>query len=146
MNKIILIIVILSIFSNELHAQEGSYFDSIWNRSEIYKNKETLVSSIKLSGRLHGETMHFRQNNNNSYSDILWRRFRFGTKIKLFKHFTFHTDGDFDLKFDAEATYERLTDLYIAWSYIQELKINLGKQATKFTLDGSTSSKDFFTM
>ena len=141
-----LVFSFLVISSTQIYSQEKSGFDNIWNYSEIYKDKETLISSIKLSGRLHIDAIHFRQNENNSYNDILWRRFRFGTKLKLFKHFTFHIEGDFDLNFDAEETYERLTDLYISWRYTPELKIKLGKQATKFTLDGSTSSKDFLTM
>ncbi|GMG85778.1 porin [Biformimicrobium ophioploci] len=115
--------------------------DTYWDIADMYENDKG--DYLKLSGRLHADGAVFDANQGN-YSDLLWRRFRFGVKGEL-SGMTYAIEADMNLNNTMTNWYNRLTDAYLQWKFDNGTKIRILKQSAGFTLDGGTSSKKLFT-
>jgi len=146
MNKFSLTILCFTFLSSGAYCQVSEIND-IWQYSQLYRNEQG--NYFNLSGRLQADSAYFNSTSNNSalndndtYSDILWRRFRFGFKAK-YGHIHASLEGDFDLNNGAK--YKRLTDANLSWDLDNGIKLTVLKHSTGFTLDGRTSSKKLLT-
>ncbi len=119
-------------------AQEND-IDDFWRHAQLYEDDNG--DFLNLSGRLHLDSVYFN-NDQDSYTDILWRRFRFGLKGK-YKDVTASLEADLDLNDGAK--YKRLTDANLSWQLSDNINFTILKQSTGFTLDGKTSSKKLLT-
>jgi len=137
MNKYTFLLLLLLI-SAASSSQENNIND-IWQYSELYKNEQG--NFLNLSGRLQADSAFF-DDGNDSFNDILWRRFRFGFKAK-YGHIHTALEADFDL--NDGAAYNRLTDANLSWKLNNGITLKVLKQSTGFTLDGKTSSKKLLT-
>lgn len=131
-----------------------SFCDDAWGAMTLYSDSNNpYLQKLAFTGRLHLDYAHVVGDGTRpaplGTSDLSWdefnvRRLRAGFKATLFKDFTAHVEGDFDLEEDP--VYLRLTDAYIGWKHSDALNIKVGKQSIGYTLDGSTSSKELLTI
>ncbi|NRB40900.1 MAG: hypothetical protein HRU20_20930, partial [Pseudomonadales bacterium] len=91
------------------------------------------------SCRLHMDSAWFDADDG-SYSDLIWRRLRFGFTGK-YGDIASVLEADFNLNNDVGEIYNRITDAKVSWEMDSALQISLLKQSAGFTLDGRTSSK-----
>jgi len=103
-----------------------SIYDRLWDLPTLYKNEEgSFLNEFRIIGRV---------------------RLRIGANAEFFhRHLIARVEVDFDPQNDTPA-YRRLTDAYLAWKFCDALKLTVGKQSVKFTLDGSTSSNELLTI
>ena len=120
---------------------ENSSFDELWQQANLYENSQG--DYFKLSGRLHIDSAWF-DSDQEQYSDITWRRFRFGFKSH-FNRFTGALEADIDLNNNIDNWYNRLTDANFSYKPNNDLTLTFLKHSTGFTLDGRTSSKKLLT-
>jgi len=130
-----------SICFSSMSIAENSTFHELWQQANLYENSQG--DYFKLSGRLHIDSAWF-DSEQGQYSDISWRRFRFGFKSQ-FKEFTGALEADIDLNNNIGDWYNRLTDANFAYKPNSDLTLTFLKQSTGFTLDGRTSSKKLLT-
>ncbi len=127
-------------------AKEASIFDEIWSWPSIYKNNEAeILNEIRFVGRFQVDQYNVDSDLGHD-QDWIVRRLRLGLKVDLFqRHLQLHVETDIDPQNDNPA-YRRLTDAYLAWKFSEALKLTVGKQGAKFTLDGATSSTELITI
>jgi phosphate-selective porin OprO and OprP len=131
-----------------------SFCDDAWGAMTLYDDSNNpYLQKIAFTGRLHLDYAHVDGDGTRpaplGTDDLSWdefnvRRLRAGFKATLFKDFTAHVEGDFDVEEDP--VYLRLTDAYVGWKHSDAFGIKVGKQGMAYTLDGSTSSKELLTM
>lgn len=124
---------------------EPSVYDKIWKYAEWYRNDDNkVIQSFTFTGRFQ---LDYALVDADQGDDDEWnvRRFRLGAKARLFRNFTVHGEVDINPQ-EARPAYERLTDMYVAWSQSKNFKLTVGKQGANFTLDGLTSSKELLTI
>jgi phosphate-selective porin OprO and OprP len=118
-----------------------SIYDTIWKHTEWYKNEDNpVIQSFQFTGRFQLDYA-IVESDQGDHDEWNIRRFRLGGKAKLLHDFTFHGEADLNPQ-EASPVYERLTDMYLAWSRSKTLKLTVGKHSASFTMDGSTSSKE----
>jgi phosphate-selective porin OprO/OprP len=118
-----------------------SIYDKIWRYAEWYNDKDNpLIQSFRFTGRfqLDYALVEADQGNHDEWNI---RRFRLGGDAKLFREFTLHSEVDLNPQ-EPHPVYQRLTDMYVAWSRSQDFRITMGKHSAPFTMDGSTSSRE----
>ena len=126
-------------------AKSDDVYKKIWKFSEWYKNDQNpAVQSVLFSGRFQYEYASINADQGD-HSEWNVRRMRVGAKSKLFRTLTLHGEVEQNPE-EAEPFYVRLTDLYLQWSRSEEFALTTGKQATPFTMEGSTSSKELLTI
>lgn len=121
-----------------LHAKE---FKELWKNADIHSNAEG--NYLKFSGRLHIDSAWFDATQG-QYSDLSWRRFRFGLSGQ-YKNINTVLEADFNLNNDMKEIYNRITDAKISWQAYRRFQLSVLKQSAGFTLDGKTSSKKLYT-
>ena len=119
---------------------EESSFKDFWKHAEIYDKNDT---HVKFSGRLQADSV-WVDADQGEYSDLSWRRFRFGVSGSHGKY-AGALEADINLNKPLGEQYKRLTDAKISYKYSDKLKVTVLKQSTGFTLDGRTSSKKLLT-
>ncbi len=126
-------------------AKEESIYDRLWSYPTIYKNDDSsFLNELRIVGRFHGDV--YSLDSGLGYdSDWIVRRLRLGLKAKLFHNLDLHVETDLTPQ-TPTPLYSRLTDAYIAWTFCEAAKLTIGKQSTKFTLDGGTSSNELITL
>ncbi len=125
--------------------KEESIYDRLWSYPTLYKNEDSsFLNELRIVGRFHGDVYNVDSALGHD-SDWRVRRLRAGIQAKFFHNLELHVEADFDPQFD-NPWYSRLTDAYIAWKFCEAAKITIGKQSTKFTLDGGTSSNELLTL
>nr|MDQ3625313.1 OprO/OprP family phosphate-selective porin [Verrucomicrobiota bacterium] len=122
-----------------------SGFDRLWDSLTFYKNDESdFLNEFRFVGRAQFD-QYMVDSALGHDQDWIVRRLRFGGKGRLFHHLDFHAEVEMDPQNDDPA-YRRLTDAYLAWNFSKAVKFIAGKHSVKFTLDGSTSSKELLTI
>jgi phosphate-selective porin OprO/OprP len=120
--------------------KEKSIYDRLWDYPTIYRNKDSDgLNELRITGRLHLDQYNLDSNLGHD-SDWIARRTRIGLKAQLFHNLTAHAELEFDPQNDNPA-YLRFTDAYLAWKFSDAVKLTVGKQSTRFTLDGTTSNE-----
>jgi phosphate-selective porin OprO/OprP len=120
---------------------EPSIYDKIWRYAEWYKSEDNpVIQRFSFTGRfqLDYALVDADQGRHDEWNI---RRFRLGGDAKLFRGFTLHGEVDLNPQ-EPDPVYQRLTDMYLAWSRSQNFRITLGKHSAPFTMDGSTSSRE----
>lgn len=150
--SLVFVLLVGSLVSADETSSEAA-FDRVWRHAKLYENPDSFVSLFALSGRLQMDSAWFSADADDlppgaedSYNDLLWRRLRFGFKMKFGDAWTAALEGDFNLNNELSDTYNRLTDAYIGYSTSEALGIKVLKQSAGFTLDGATSSKKLLAM
>jgi len=127
------------------------YSDRIWGLATFYENQDnTIVQKFAFVGRVDVDLPLF-DGNRGDCDDPQLRRLRFGLKASVFSDFTLHSEVDIDAECnDGESCggdrYQGLADAYISWTPDARFHLKVGKVATPFTLDGSTSGKRLLTL
>lgn len=126
---------------------EPSIYDKIWRYADWYHNEDNpVIQRFQFTGRFQ---LDYAFVDAEQGADHEWdiRRFRLGGKAKVFHDFTLHAEVDIDAKEPVDGqVYQRMTDLYLAWSRSKSFTATVGKQSAPFTMDGSTSSKELLTL
>ena len=132
--------------------KEKSVFDSLWEYPTLYKNKESdFLNEFRIVGRAQFD-MYDINSNLGSDSGLIVRRLRIGAKATLFHKLDLHVEADFNPQnlngalYVGDVGYQRLTYAYAAWRFSDAVKLTVGKQSVKFTLDGGTSSLELITV
>ncbi|HET9220420.1 MAG TPA: porin [Terriglobia bacterium] len=126
-------------------AKSDDVYKKIWKFAEWYKNDQNpAVQSLLFSGRFQYEYASINADQGD-HSEWNVRRMRVGAKSKLFRTLTLHGEVELNPE-EAEPFYVRLTDMYLQWSRSETFALTTGKQATPFTMEGSTSSKELLTI
>ena len=126
-------------------AQEKSIFDKIWAIPTIYKNDESnFFNEFRFVGRAQFDAFTI-DSDRGTDADWIVRRLRVGGKARMFHQLDLHVEVDLDPQNDHPA-YRRLTDAYLSWKFSDALRLTVGKQSVKFTLDGATSSNNLITI
>lgn len=126
-------------------APPPSLYDRIWKHADWHQNADhPVLQRLQFTGRFQLDYA-LVDANQGDHDEWNIRRFRAGLKAGLFHHFTLHAEADLNPQ-EAEPVYERMTDLYLAWSRSRSFKVTVGKQGANFTLDGMTSSKELLTI
>jgi phosphate-selective porin OprO/OprP len=123
-----------------------SIYDRLWDLPTLYKNEEgSFLNEFRIIGRVHLDEYNLDSDLGHD-QDWIVRRLRIGANAEFFhRHLIARVEVDFDPQNDTPA-YRRLTDAYLAWKFCDALKLTVGKQSVKFTLDGSTSSNELLTI
>jgi phosphate-selective porin OprO/OprP len=122
-----------------------SIYDKIWGYAEFYHNEDNpVIQSFKFTGRFQLDYV-LVDADQGQHDEWNIRRFRLGGKAKLFQDFTFHGEVDLNPQ-EPYPVYQRLTDMYLAWSRSKDFVVTAGKQSAGFTMDGMTSSKELLTI
>ena len=130
---------------NPVEASEKSIFDKIWAVPTIYKNDESnFFNEFRFVGRAHFDAFTI-DSDRGTDADWIVRRLRIGGKARMFHNLDLHVEVDLDPQNDHPA-YRRLTDAYLSWKFSDALRLTVGKQSVKFTLDGATSSNSLLTI
>ena len=125
--------------------KEQSIYDKIWSWPTIYKNEDSgFLNEFRFVGRAHFDVYNI-DSDLGTDSDWIVRRLRVGGKARMFHHLDLHVEADLNPQAHGPA-YQRLTDAYLAWKFSDALKLTVGKQSVKFTLDGATSSNELITI
>ena len=129
--------------------QEKPLCDRLWEYPTIYKNDESsFFNEFRFVGRIHLD--EYQIDSDRGYDqDWIVRRMRIGVKALFFhKRLTLHVETDFNpqSQFVGDPAYQRLTDAYLAWKFCDAATLTVGKHSAKFTLDGSTSSRELITI
>ena len=132
--------------------KEKSVYDSIWDSLTLYKNKDGLfLNEFRIVGRAHFDS-YYTDSNLGWDQDWTVRRLRLGIKATFFHNLDLHVETDLAPQnlggalYVADPTYQRLTDAHVAYKFNDALKLTVGKQSVKFTLDGGTSSNELITI
>ena len=132
--------------------QEESTFDKIWGLPVIYSNKDNrFLQEFRFVGRAQFDEYSVTSNPGWD-QDWIVRRLRVGAKASFFNHLTAHVEVDLQPQnpggtlYVADPVYQRLTDAYLSWKFNDALRLTVGKQGVKFTLDGNTSSNELITI
>ena len=124
---------------------EPSIYDKVWRYTEWYNNEENpVIQKFNFTGRfqLDYAVVDADQGHHDEWNI---RRFRAGGKATLFQNVTLHGEADLNPQ-EPRPLYQRLTDMYVAWSQSKAFSLTLGKHGAPFTMDGSTSSKELLTI
>ena len=125
--------------------KEESVFDRIWSYPTLYKNEDSsFLNEFRIVGRAHFDAFTI-DSNLGADADWIVRRIRIGAKARLFHNLDLHVETELDPQND-NPLYRRLTDAYLAWKFNDAVKLTVGKQSVKFTLDGGTSSNELLTI
>ena len=126
--------------------QSPALFDSIWNASTLYNDKNNpYVQSFSLVGRYHGQYW-VADAGENKDEDWENRRMYLGFNGKLFQQFTLEVQVS--LNDDFNPAYKGLYDAFIKWETLEkDFSISGGRLDYVYTgLERSTSSKKIKTM
>ncbi len=130
---------------NTVASHEDSIFDKIWKLPTIYKNDDSaFLNELRFVGKAQFD-MYSIDSGAGADQDWIVRRLRAGLLARLM-HSRLELHVEADLTPQSDPVYARLTDAYASWKFCDAAKLTLGKQSTKFTLDGSTSSNDLLTI
>lgn len=99
---------------------------------------------LAVTGRLHFDYARLESRTGEA-EDWRVRRSRLGSRLGWSRNWEWKTEVDFDLN-EASPLYLRLTDAYLKWTPSERVAIKIGKQATPFTFEGSTSSNQLLTL
>lgn len=125
--------------------REASVYDKVWSYAEWFRNDANpVIQSFQFTGRFQLDHA-VGDPHQGHHEEWNIRRFRLGAKARLFQEFTLHGEVDLNPQ-EPDPLYQRMTDMYLAWSRNQDLIVTLGKQSAPFTLEGSTSSKELLTV
>jgi len=131
----------LTLYTVPSFSKDNNFKDA-WKLADLYENEQG--NYLKLSGRLQADSAWFDASEGEEYSDLTWRRFRFGFKGK-YGHINTQLEGDFNLNGSLSDSYNRLTDAKLSWKVNKYITLSVFKQSAGFTLDGKTSSKKLLT-
>ncbi len=133
-------------------AKEKSVYDSIWDSLTLYKNKDGLfLNEFRITGRAHFDS-YYTDSNLGWDQDWTVRRLRIGGKATFFQKLDIHVEADLAPQnlggalFVDDPVYQKLTDAYVSYKFSDALKLTVGKQSVKYTLDGGTSSNELITI
>jgi phosphate-selective porin OprO/OprP len=119
--------------------------DQLWDLATIYKNEESnYFNEFRLTGRMHLDA--YSIDSDQGYDqDWIVRRTRAGAVARFFHKLEAKIEVDFNLQ-NPRPAYSRLTEANLSWKFDDALRLTVGKQSVKFTLDGSTSSNELITI
>lgn len=124
--------------------EKQTVFDRIWGLPTIYKNEgATFLNEFRFVGRAQFDVYDI-DSDRGADQDWIVRRLRIGGKARFFHDLDLHVEVD--LNPQTYPVYRRLTDAYLAWKFSDALKLTIGKQGARFTLDGATSSTELITI
>lgn len=127
-------------------AEKTPDFERLWARAVlIEETARPVIRRLAVTGRLHFDYAHLHSESGEEIDGWRFRRTRLGFRLGLFEHWELKTETDFDLN-DADPAYLRLTDAHLIWTPSENLTVRIGKQPTRFTLEGSTSANQLITM
>jgi phosphate-selective porin OprO/OprP len=122
-----------------------SPYDRIWRFAEWYgDDSNPVVQRVLFTGRYQHEFTALDADQGD-LTEWNIRRMRLGSRVTLFRSFTFHGEVDLNPQ-EADPLYVRLTDMYVQWTRSAQLSLTAGKHGAPFTLDGATSSKELLTV
>jgi phosphate-selective porin OprO/OprP len=125
--------------------KKDDVYKKIWKFADWYKNDQnSVVQSVLFTGRFQYEYAAVNADQGD-HSGWNVRRMRVGAKSKLFRTLTLHGEVELNPE-EADPFYVRLTDMFLQWSKSEKFALTTGKQATPFTMEGSTSSKELLTI
>jgi phosphate-selective porin OprO and OprP len=120
-------------------------FDKIWSLATLYKSKTNpYLQKLAISGRYHGQYALLDSDQGN-FDDWENRRFRIGLGGQVFQDFEFKAEMLGDLNPGGDF-YTGLTEVYLAWKPDDAVKVMVGKQKPRFTLDWDMSSREISTL
>ncbi|MEM1154663.1 MAG: porin [Pseudomonadota bacterium] len=151
----LLFVSALICFSNtQTYAEQASSissFDRLWSKTTIF-NSSNGSGYAALSGRLQADSYWYTVDKDDvppgaddSAEDIVWRRFRFGSRGQFDSGVTWGLEADINLNNAIDDWYNRLTDAYVGYSFSEALTLRALKQSVAFTLDGAISSNRLLT-
>lgn len=130
---------------NVVEQHEKSIYDRIWALPTLYKNDESnFFNEFRFVGRAQFDEYSI-DSDRGTDQDWIVRRLRAGAKARMFHNLDLHVEVELDPQNDNPA-YRRLTDAYLAWKFCDALRLTVGKNSVKFTLDGATSSTSLITI
>jgi phosphate-selective porin OprO/OprP len=112
----------------------------------LHQDDDGPIQQVALVGRAQVDAAWVEPEGLPSFSDTLWRRFRFGVEMTFLGDWTAHVEADLDLNAAISDWYTQLTDAYLSWSACERVELVALKQSAGFTLDGATSSKKLLTL
>jgi phosphate-selective porin OprO/OprP len=124
---------------------EPAAFDALWNRAVLLKGaQDDFFQELRFTGRTHLDWYSYR-NDARRAQGVSARRTRTGLRAEFLRDFVAYVEVDYDL--DArEPLYSKIGNLNVQWNVAPDLFVTVGKQPSKFTLDGSTSANQLLTI
>lgn len=145
LRRAIATILLATVASTAVAQKDGPDFDELWSKVRLHTgDDESKVQSVVFTGRFQVDQAYV-DSGDETLSETNIRRHRMGVKVEFMRHFTFHTEAEYDPQ-DGHPVYRRLTDSYLAWAPSDHIEVTLGKQSAGFTMDGQTSSKELLTI
>lgn len=126
-------------------APEPSAYEAFWNKAVLLKGtREDFFQELRFTGREHLDWYAYR-NGAQRAQGVSARRTRTGLRAEFLRDFVGYVEMDYDL--DArEPLFSKIGNLNVQWNVSPEFLVTVGKQPSKFTLDGSTSANQLLTI
>lgn len=126
-------------------APEPSGYDQLWNHAVLLKGtKDDFFQELRFTGREHLDWYSYR-NGSQHAQGISARRTRTGLRAEFLQDFVAYVEVDYDLDL-REPLYSKIGNLNVQWNATPDFMVTVGKQPSKFTLDGSTSANQLLTI
>ena len=126
-------------------APEPSAYEAFWNKAVLLKGTRVdFFQELRFTGREHLDWYAYR-NGAQRAQGVSARRTRTGLRAEFLRDFVGYVEIDYDL--DArEPLFSKIGNLNVQWNVSPEFLVTVGKQPSKFTLDGSTSANQLLTI
>lgn len=124
---------------------EPSAYDVLWNKAVLLKGtRDDFFQELRFTGREHIDWYDYR-NGPQKAQGVSARRTRTGLRAEFLRDFVGYLEVDYDI--DArEPLYNKIGNLNVQWNASPDFMVTVGKQPSKFTLDGSTSANQLLTI
>lgn len=122
-----------------------SAYDALWNKAVLLTGtRDDFFQELRFTGREHIDWYDCR-NGAQKAQGVSARRTRTGLRAEFLRDFVGYLEVDYDI--DArEPLYNKIGNLNVQWNASPDFMVTVGKQPSKFTLDGSTSANQLLTI
>ena len=126
-------------------APEPSAYDVLWNKAILLKGSPgDFFQELRFTGREHVDWYSYR-NGSQHAQGVSARRTRTGLRAEFLRDFVGYLEVDYDID-SREPLYNKIGNLNVQWNASPEFMVTVGKQPSRFTLDGSTSANQLLTI
>ena len=126
-------------------APEPTAYDVLWNKAVLLKGSpDDFFQELRFTGREHVDWYSYR-NGSQHAQGVSARRTRTGLRAEFLRDFVGYLEVDYDID-SREPLYNKIGNLNVQWNASPEFMVTVGKQPSRFTLDGSTSANQLLTI
>ncbi len=126
-------------------APEPSAYEVLWNKAVLLRGgPDDFFQELRFTGREHLDWYDYRDGALKAQG-VSARRTRTGLRAEFLRDFVAYAEVDYDLD-GREPLYSKIGNLNVQWNASKDLMVTVGKQPSKFSMDGGTSANELLTI